>query len=475
MADPLMRIPGLGGYLRQKQLNEEESTRQLGRVGSFMTLRQAFQEQDEMERVRQALAAGGDAEAVVPALLRAGPKGAAMAQHYITAQKGAEELRSARETREALGSIRSAAPATTPAQAAAGLSDTSAAALGAPWAARSGQPQPQQQQGRQGISLRDAAVRLAPVNPKLAEQFADIAKKIESETGTTPHVLEINGKPVIGVYNKSGQFIPTQGATPEPKFRTLNLGGTTQVVNERDLPAAGRTFSHSMTPGEADASGRGWAGLNRPQLVEGGGGFQWVTPPRVGPQPGQGVPGVRAGLAAEGAPTVTPIPGITSPRAGASAASIRSEQEAQLKPVEEVALKISKIKQALASSTPASDVQVQQLLTDVFDDSRATNLLFSSNRNFGSLAGRMSGFISRAFTGQYSDEQRAQIRAMVDEMESNVVNPTRDRITTHYSDIARRSGVPADLVRRGNLYGDDPGGQVDPQSEADAFLRNRGR
>jgi len=158
-------------------------------------------------------------------------------------------------------------------------------------------------------------------------------------------------------------------------------------------------------------------------------------------------------------------------KAVSTGTEIRKEQDKALKPIDDVQQNVTTAKQLLATSTPASDKQLQTQLTNIFDKTRATNLLFKENANFGSLAGRVEGFIGRAFTGQYTDNQRAQIKNMIDDMENNVLIPTRGRIEQHYGDIAKESGVPSGLVKTPDFYRDAP---KNAQAEAEAYLNGLG-
>lgn len=142
-----------------------------------------------------------------------------------------------------------------------------------------------------------------------------------------------------------------------------------------------------------------------------------------------------------------------SPTAMKIASGIRAEQTKAIKPIDEIQQKITKANELLQQSTPASDVQLQMALTDVFDKTRATNMLFASNRNFGSIAGRVEGLIGRAFTGQYTDAQRSEIKQMLDGMQSQVLEPTRQKIGDHFGELAKSSGVKQDLVKTPNFYG----------------------
>jgi len=143
---------------------------------------------------------------------------------------------------------------------------------------------------------------------------------------------------------------------------------------------------------------------------------------------------------------------------------IRDEQTAAVKPLDETQQKLTIAKQLLATATPASDVQLQAMLSDLFDKSRTTNLLFQSNRNFGTLQGRAAGMLSRVFTGQYTDQQRSEIYDMINAMEKNVIQPSRERVGSHYSRLSRAAGVNPALTQTPNFYADqDDGWKIERQ------------
>lgn len=152
-----------------------------------------------------------------------------------------------------------------------------------------------------------------------------------------------------------------------------------------------------------------------------------------------------------------------------NASTIRSEQDKYIKPLDEIQQNVASTRQLLASSSPAADIQIQQQLTAMFDRQRATNMLFGANKNFGTLAGRVSGFVGRMFTGQYTEKQRGEIRDMLNEMENNVLTPTRGRIEKHYGSVSKAAGVAPELTRTPNFYGD----ASSAQAEADAFLKGK--
>ena len=164
-------------------------------------------------------------------------------------------------------------------------------------------------------------------------------------------------------------------------------------------------------------------------------------------------------------PQATPIAGLVSKDAMVRGAELRKEMTSALKPVEDVQQNVTQIKQLLATSSPASDIQINKALGDWVDPSRNLGAVFKENKNFGSLAGRMEGFLSEAFTGRYTETQRNQIRSMVNDMETNVLSPQRDKISSYHQDLAKRSNVPVELVAKPNFYQDKAPIQI--KSDAD--------
>lgn len=89
MSDPLERVPGLGGYLSMRRLNQEQEANTLGQAAQMMSLRSAFTQADEGAKVRQVMQTETDPEKVIQALMQLGPTGAAAAHQYATAIKEA--------------------------------------------------------------------------------------------------------------------------------------------------------------------------------------------------------------------------------------------------------------------------------------------------------------------------------------------------------------------------------------------------
>lgn len=84
----------------------------------------------------------------------------------------------------------------------------------------------------------------------------------------------------------------------------------------------------------------------------------------------------------------------------------------------------------LQQGTPEADQQAHQALTSLLGNfkGRATSQFYKDNANFGSLAGRLTGALAHGFSGQYKDSDRQGLLAMVNQMRSNVVEPTLNNL-----------------------------------------------
>lgn len=145
--------------------------------------------------------------------------------------------------------------------------------------------------------------------------------------------------------------------------------------------------------------------------------------------------------------------GSVTPQVAASAAELRKEQITQIKPLDTIQQNIAQGKTYLNTSNTASDRQLNALLTDLDGNVKATNMLFQDNKNFGSLAGKVSGFVSRAFTGRYTEEQRKQIAELFRDIEKTVIQPGRKKIGDYYKEIAKTQGIPEKLVATPDFFG----------------------
>lgn len=115
----------------------------------------------------------------------------------------------------------------------------------------------------------------------------------------------------------------------------------------------------------------------------------------------------------------------------ASAAEFRQTEQLnkklqlEAKPFLEDKRRMDEIEGLLEVNSSAADQQIHQALTSVLGNfkGRATNKFYADNKNFGSVASRMSGFLSHAFAGRYQDSDRLMIRDMMEKMKSDAIEP----------------------------------------------------
>lgn len=297
------------------------------------------------------------------------------------------------------------------------------------------------QTDEQALSIIDSLTKTVP-----QQRDAVMAQYTASrQSGKSPQQV---AQEIAASYSKHA-LDKIKAFAPEVDFQ--NLGGTVGAMNKNALaapvgPMAGvAPIAKTATPGEimTDARGRDFNATAQAA----------VAATRANTQANRDI--AREQTQAQ--------------REIGNASNIRDEQTKALKPIDDVQQKLTIAKQLLATSSPASDIQLQQALTDLFDNARATNMLFNANKNFGTLAGRAAGLIGRMFTGQYTDKQRSEIGNLITEMEKNVLSPTRSRVESHYKGIAQATGVNPALTQTPNFYSDQNSGSA--QSEADAFLR----
>lgn len=103
----------------------------------------------------------------------------------------------------------------------------------------------------QAERYRKAATALASTNPEQSKLYLDMAEKFDPTPEYGQPVVErgLDGKPIVVQYGKRGERMVVQGAQPKADFQTLNLGGTTRLVDVSQLSGP-QTFQHTMTPGD---------------------------------------------------------------------------------------------------------------------------------------------------------------------------------------------------------------------------------
>lgn len=104
---------------------------------------------------------------------------------------------------------------------------------------------------------------------------------------------------------------------------------------------------------------------------------------------------------------------------------LNKKAQVEAKPLLEDLHRLQDVKGLLKIDTAASDQQVQQALTSILGSfkGRATNKFYQDNKNFGSFAAHVEGFVSRGFQGRYKEKDRAMIMDMVTNLEKGTVEP----------------------------------------------------
>lgn len=95
--NPLLDVPGLGGYLAAQQMGEQQLNNQLQQAGAIQTLQSHYQQQAELNKAKEIIGSETDPTKVITALVKMGPTGAAMAQHYASAIKSAQEVEAGKQ------------------------------------------------------------------------------------------------------------------------------------------------------------------------------------------------------------------------------------------------------------------------------------------------------------------------------------------------------------------------------------------
>lgn len=99
--NPLMNVPGLGGYLAAQQGNQQQDLGTLQKAQTVMGLQQAIRQQEEKTQLQKLLqASGGDVEKAIQAAVQSGNVN--VAHQLAPLAKMAQERREAEETRRGL-------------------------------------------------------------------------------------------------------------------------------------------------------------------------------------------------------------------------------------------------------------------------------------------------------------------------------------------------------------------------------------
>lgn len=129
------------------------------------------------------------------------------------------------------------------------------------------------------------------------------------------------------------------------------------------------------------------------------------------------------------------------------------------KPYLEDRQRIQSVKNALSVDNAEADQQVRQSLTALLGNfkGRATNLFYKDNKNYGDVVNRLSGMLSHAFTGRYSEADRTDIFYMLDHMEKGLIDPALSKLETSQKARAKAYGLDPDLVEIQGDFNRDTG------------------
>lgn len=127
---------------------------------------------------------------------------------------------------------------------------------------------------------------------------------------------------------------------------------------------------------------------------------------------------------------------------------LNKSTQAEAKPLLDDKRRVEDIEGLLGVNTSAGDQQVHQALTSFLGNfkGRATNLYYKDNKNFGSVASRMSGFLSHAFSGRYQESDRVMIRDMMAKMKSDTIEPGLASLESKSKAHAKGYGLDPDQI-----------------------------
>jgi hypothetical protein len=111
---------------------------------------------------------------------------------------------------------------------------------------------------------------------------------------------------------------------------------------------------------------------------------------------------------------------------------------------------IQQLRQTLATGNPASDAEARILFTDLAGKGRMTNKELELGSNYGDLFDRMSGHLSKFFTGQRTSSQTSELLKDLDDLEKYVNEPALDKINKLYKQEAEYYRLPVrDILHTG--------------------------
>jgi len=124
--------------------------------------------------------------------------------------------------------------------------------------------------------------------------------------------------------------------------------------------------------------------------------------------------------------------------------AVRYEKET--KPVKGALRNIDIAIQAAESQNPLSDVLLQQALSQVVDTNVRAQAELEKFGNFGALDTKIKTAFNKAFSGQYSDEARADIIATLTQFRDGIYTPVLNERESYYKGIAKDRKLNIDHI-----------------------------
>jgi hypothetical protein len=147
---------------------------------------------------------------------------------------------------------------------------------------------------------------------------------------------------------------------------------------------------------------------------------------------------------------------------------IGDDYRADRKKVHEVSLSLKKVQSLLGQEqTPARDLALKKSVSTLFDTSSRAESEVGAWQNFGSFPEKFAGMISRFTTGKYTQDQVDQLNQIVNDFDSQVVNPSLTEVDRLYTRQAEEFDLDPTLFIRGRDAVPSQQNQLTPEEQAE--------
>jgi hypothetical protein len=92
-------------------------------------------------------------------------------------------------------------------------------------------------------------------NTEAAKRMMDMAASFDEEFSQTPQVMMRDGKAINALIGKKGTVKALEGYDPTPKFREVNDGKQTRILNDYNISPSGMNIAMQTTPGQDQSHG----------------------------------------------------------------------------------------------------------------------------------------------------------------------------------------------------------------------------